>query len=217
MSAYSRASRPDEVVRLFNSLPFPPTAPLFTTLISSLAASGRHSAAREAFYKLFGSGLRLTASNFIALLKSHSAASVDSVYCLFKIMVVVGCTPDAAAYNCLIWALCDSQRVEEALGVLDSMLDSGIYPTVHSYTAIQHGYCKQGRVLEAERMGLLDEAFWQAEIMESRGVSMTAETVNILFDCLCREPETRGFHMHCPCWNAAKNFAGMLMCSAITH
>jgi len=36
-------------------------------------------------------------------------------------------------------------------------------------------------------MGFLDEAFRQVDIMRSRGLSMTVETVNILFDCLCRD------------------------------
>ncbi|CAL4907870.1 unnamed protein product [Urochloa decumbens] len=180
MSAYSRASCPDEVVRLFDSLPFPPTAPLFTTLISSLAASGRHSAACKAFYKLLSSGLQLTASNFIALLKSHNTASVDSVYCLLEIMVAVGCAPDAAAYNCLIWALCNSQRMEEALDVLDSMLDSGIYPTVRSYTAILRGYCKQGRVFEAERL---------IDTMIQVGCQPDVISYSVLIDGLCRSGE----------------------------
>jgi pentatricopeptide repeat protein len=48
--------------------------------------------------------------------------------------------------------LCDSQRLDEAWGVLDIMLEEGVCPTVRSYTAILHGYCKQGRVLEAERL-----------------------------------------------------------------
>ncbi|KAF8730516.1 hypothetical protein HU200_016930 [Digitaria exilis] len=154
MSAYSRAGCPDEVIRLFDSLPFPPTAPLFTTLISSLANSGRHSDAYTAFSFLLDSGIRPTASTFTALLKSHGAVSLESVYRLFKTMADEGCAPDAAAYNCLIWMLCDSQRVEEAWGVLDWMIESGIYPTARSYTAILRGY---------------------------------SETVNILFDCLCRD------------------------------
>ncbi|CAN6313589.1 unnamed protein product [Urochloa humidicola] len=180
MSAYSRAGRPDEVVRLFDSLPFPPTAPLFTTLISSLAASGRHSSAREAFYKLLDSGLRITASNFTALLKSHSAAPLDTVYRFFEIMAEAGYAPDAATYNCLISMLCDSQRLEEAWGVLEFMLDIGIYPTVRSYTEILRWYCKQGRVLEAE--GLVDT-------MIRVGCPPDVISYSVLIDGLCRSGE----------------------------
>ncbi|CAL4913279.1 unnamed protein product [Urochloa decumbens] len=177
MSAYSRAGRPDEVVRLFDSLPFPPTAPLYTTLISSLAASGRHSSAWEAFFKLLNSGIRLTASNCTALLKSQSADPLDSVYRSFEDMAEVGCAPDAAAYNCLISVLCDSQRVEEAWGVLDYMLEEGIYPTVRSYTVIMRGYCNQGRVLEAERL---------VDNMTQFGCPPDVVSYSVLIDGLCR-------------------------------
>ncbi|OEL21137.1 hypothetical protein BAE44_0017844, partial [Dichanthelium oligosanthes] len=150
MSAYSRAGHPDVVIRLFRSLPFPPTTPLFTTLISFLAASGRHRDACDAFSSLLNSGLRPTTSAFTAMLKSHGAASLESVYRFFGTMAAAGCAPNATAYNCLIWMLCDSQRVEEAWGVLDCMLEGSIYPTVRSYTVILHGYYKQGRILEIE-------------------------------------------------------------------
>ncbi|XP_039785143.1 pentatricopeptide repeat-containing protein At5g46100-like isoform X2 [Panicum virgatum] len=157
MCAYSRAGRPDEILRLFRSLPFRPTAPLFTTLISSLADSGRHRAARAAFSSLLVSGLPPTTSVLTALLKAHRTASVESVYHVFSdflaAMAVAGCSADAAVYNCLISALCDFRRVDEASGVLDLMLDNHIWPTIRSYTTILRGYCEQGRILEAERQG----------------------------------------------------------------
>ncbi|RCV45887.1 hypothetical protein SETIT_9G489600v2, partial [Setaria italica] len=154
MSAYSRAGRPDEVLRLFRSLPFPPTAPLFTTLISSLADSGHYRAARAAFSSLLVSGHPPTVSTFTAMLKAHGPVSANGVYHIFGAMIAVGCAPDAAAYNCLISILCDNQRVEEALGILEFMADNEIRPTIRSYTAVLRGY---------------------------------SETVNILFDCLCRD------------------------------
>ncbi|KAG8097002.1 hypothetical protein GUJ93_ZPchr0013g35641 [Zizania palustris] len=179
MSKYSRAGRHDEVLRLFRSLPFAPTVPLFTTLISSLAYSGRHLAARAAFASLLRSGLPLTASAFTALLKSHDAP--DFVDRVFRAMEASGCSPDAAIYNWTISMLCDFQLVQEALGFLDHMLENGPRPTVRSFTAILRTYCEQGR------MGFLEEAFRQADVMRSRGLSMTTETVHILFDCLCRD------------------------------
>ncbi|WVZ56021.1 hypothetical protein U9M48_006608, partial [Paspalum notatum var. saurae] len=177
MSAYSRDGRPDEVLRLFHSLPFPPTAPLFTTLISSLTSSGRHSAACDAFSALLASGLRPTTSTFTALLKSIDADSLESVYRVFlRPMAAAGCAPDAAAYNCLIWKLCDSQRVEEAWGVLDCMLEDGISPNVRSYTAILHGYCKQGKVLEAERF---------VDTMIQSGCAPDVVSYSVLIQGLC--------------------------------
>ncbi|XP_020401169.1 pentatricopeptide repeat-containing protein At1g63400 [Zea mays] len=180
MSAYSRAGRHDEVLRLFFSLPFAPTAPLFTTLISSLAASGSKSAALDAF-SLLASGIGPTTSAFTALLKSIDAASSESVYrAFFATMAAMECAPDAATYNCLIWILCDSQRLDEAWGVLDSMLEVGVCPTVRSYTAILHGYCKQGRVLEAER--LLDT-------MIQVGCAPDVISYSVLIQGLCRVGE----------------------------
>jgi pentatricopeptide repeat protein len=212
MSAYSIAGRSDEVIRLFRSLPFAPTAPLYTTLISSLAVSGCHHAARAAFASLLRSGLPLTSSAFTALLKLHSAASIDSWYSIVRAMDALGCSPDAAVYNCLILMLCNYQQVEEALGVLDLMADNGVYPTVRSYTAILKCYCEQGKVLHAQRfvdgmieVGCLPDVVSYSVLIEGlcsvgefsiverilgeseqRGWTPNAVTYNIYMSALCR-------------------------------
>ncbi|KAM0825423.1 hypothetical protein ACQ4PT_069569 [Festuca glaucescens] len=175
MSAYSRAGRPDEVLRLFRSLPFPPTALLYTTLISSLAASGRRRAARAAFSSLLVCGLAPTASAFTALLKCQDG-SLDSMYHVFLAMAATKCPPDAAVYNCYISMLCDSGRLEEARGILDHMVDEGVRSTARSYTAILRGYCEQGRILEAER--LLDD-------MADAGCPPDVVSYSVLIEGLC--------------------------------
>ncbi|KAK1651879.1 hypothetical protein QYE76_069684 [Lolium multiflorum] len=181
MSAYSHAGRPDEVLRLFRSLPFPPTAPLYTTLISSLAASGRPRAARAAFSSLLVSGLAPTASAFTALLKCQDG-SIDSMYRVFLAMAAASCSPDAAVYNCYISMLCDSGRLEEARGILDHMVGEGVRPTARSYTAILRGYCEQGKVLEAER--LVDD-------MAGAGCPPDVVSYSVLIQGLCG---VREFH-----------------------
>ena len=136
MSAYSHAGRHDEVLRLFRSLPFPPTAPLFTTLISSLAASGNKSTVLDAFSP-FASGLGPPLS-LRCLSPSTLPHPSQSVYhAFFRTMAAMGCAPDAATYNCFIWMLYDSERWDEAWAILDIMLEEGVCPTiVRSYTAI---------------------------------------------------------------------------------
>ncbi|CAM0872012.1 unnamed protein product [Alopecurus aequalis] len=181
MSAYSRAGRPDEVLRLFRSLPFPPNAPLFTTLISSLADSGHPRAARAAFSSLLVSGLAPTTSAFTALLKCHDG-SLDSMYTVFLGMAGASCLPDAAVYNCYISMLCGSGRLDEARGILDHMIDEGVRPTVRSYTAILRGYCEQGKILEAER--LVDD-------MADAGCPPDVVAYSVLIDGLCG---AREFH-----------------------
>ncbi|TVU20902.1 hypothetical protein EJB05_30504, partial [Eragrostis curvula] len=177
MSAYYRAGRPGEVLRLFRSLPFPPTAPLFTTLISSLADSGLHLAARAAFASLLVSGLLPTASACTALLKSHGAASPESVLdYIFVIMPAAGCSPDAAACNCIISMLCYYQHMKEAWGFLDYMTQLGIRPTVRSYTTILRSYCKHGRVLEAVRF---------FGYMIEQGCQPDAISYSVLIEGLC--------------------------------
>ncbi|XP_003561883.1 putative pentatricopeptide repeat-containing protein At1g12700, mitochondrial [Brachypodium distachyon] len=175
MSAYSRAGRPDEVLRLFRFLPFHPTARIFTTLISSLAASGRPMAARAAFSSLIVSGLTPTASAFTALLKSYDS-SLDAMYQVFLAMAAARCSPDAAVYNCYISVLCDSQRLEEARGFLDHMVDEGVRPTVRSYTTILRGYCQQGKILEAEK--LVDD-------MVDAGCQPDVVSYSVLIEGLC--------------------------------
>ncbi|EER95269.1 hypothetical protein SORBI_3001G455200 [Sorghum bicolor] len=80
MSAYSHAGRHDEVLRLFRSLPFPPTAPLFTTLISSLAASGKAGAGFKGWVlRLFRSfPFPPTAPLFTTLISSLAASGNKS-------------------------------------------------------------------------------------------------------------------------------------------
>jgi pentatricopeptide repeat protein len=212
MAAYSITGRSDEVIRLFRSFPFPPTTPLYTTLISSLAISGCHHAARTAFASLLRSGLPLTPSAFTALLKLHSAVSVDSWYKIVRAIDALGCSPDAAVYNCLILMLCKYQQVEEALGILDLMIENGIYPTVRSYTAILKCYCEQGKVLHAERfvdgmieVGCLPDVVSYSVLIEGlcsvgefgivermlgeseqKGWTPNAVTYNIYMSALCR-------------------------------
>jgi pentatricopeptide repeat protein len=180
MSAYSHAGRPEEVLRLFRSLPFPPTAPLFTTLISSLADSGHYRAARAAFSSLLVSGHQPTVSTFTAMLKAHGPVSANGVYHIFGAMIAAGCAPDAAAYNCLISILCDNQRVEEALGILEFMADNEIRPTIRSYTAVLRGYCEQGMVLEAERF---------VDTMIQVGCPPDVISYSVLIEGLCRVGE----------------------------
>jgi len=91
-------------------------------------------------------------------------------------MAAAGCTADAAVYNCLISALCDFRRVDEACGVLDLMLDNHIWPTIRSYTTILRGYCEQGRILEAERL---------VDTMIEVGCPPDVITYSVLIEGLC--------------------------------
>nr|ABF94645.1 expressed protein [Oryza sativa Japonica Group] len=179
MSAYSRAGRHGEVLRLFRSLPFAPTAPLFTTLISSLAASGRPLAARAAFASLLKSGVPPTASAFTALLRSSSDA-LDFVDSVFRAMEALGCSPDAAVYNWVISMLCDFQLVQEALGFLDHMLENGPRPTARSFTAILRAYCEQGRFFDAGRL---------VDTMIQNGCPPDVVSYTVLIEGLCRVGE----------------------------
>ncbi|KAK3147979.1 hypothetical protein QOZ80_3BG0289100 [Eleusine coracana subsp. coracana] len=226
MSAYSSAGRTDEVVRLFRSLPFPPNAPFYTTLISSLANSGCHHAALAAFASLLRSGAPLTSSAFTALLNWRGGASPEFYFkVVLQAMDALGCSPDAAAYNCLISMLCDKHKMEEALGVFDLMLDKGVLPTVRSYTAILHGYCQQGKLRHAERfvdgmiqVGCLPDVVSYSVLIEGlcivgefgmverileeseeKGWTPNAVTYNIYMAALCRINDSdeafRQFHI----------------------
>uniref|UniRef100_A0A0D9VR95 Pentacotripeptide-repeat region of PRORP domain-containing protein n=1 Tax=Leersia perrieri TaxID=77586 RepID=A0A0D9VR95_9ORYZ len=176
MSTHSRAGRHGEVLRLFRSLPFPPTAPLYTTLISSLADSGQPLAARAAFAALLRSGVLPTASAFTALLKS-SPRDVDRV---FGAMCAAGVSPDAAFYNCVISMHCDLRLVQGALGFLDLMLENGLRPTARSFTAILRAYCEQEMFQEAEML---------VDLMIENGFPPDVVSYSVLIEGLCRVGE----------------------------
>uniref|UniRef100_J3LLF2 Pentacotripeptide-repeat region of PRORP domain-containing protein n=2 Tax=Oryza brachyantha TaxID=4533 RepID=J3LLF2_ORYBR len=179
MSAYSRAGHHGEVLRLFRSLPFAPTSSLFTTLISSLSASGRPLAARAAFASLLKSGAPPTASAFTALLKSSHDA-LDFVDSVFRAMDAAGCSPDAPVYNWIISMLCDFRLLQEALGFLDHMLENGPRPTARSFTAVLRVYCEQERFHEAERL---------VDTMIQNGCPPDVVSYSVLIEGLCRVGE----------------------------
>ena len=90
-------------------------------------------------------------------------------------MIEVGCPPDVITYSVLIEGLCSVGEFGKVERVLEKSEEMGWTPNFVTYTIYMSALC---------RMGFLDEAFRQVDIMRSRGVSMTVETVNILFDCL---------------------------------
>lgn len=60
--------------------------------------------------------------------------------------------PDVVTYSTLIDGYCKASRMQDALEVLDSMVERGILPDVVTYTTLIAGYCKEGEMEEAMKL-----------------------------------------------------------------
>lgn len=91
-------------------------------------------------------------------------------------MARCGCPPDVVTYSTLITGLCWAGRVEEALGVLDLMLEDQCRPNVCTYTPIVHAYCSIGRIEEAKQL---------VNAMGAVGCPPNTVTYNVIVEALC--------------------------------
>nr|CAD1833612.1 unnamed protein product [Ananas comosus var. bracteatus] len=106
----------------------------------------------------------------------HSLVTARRPTPLSRWMARCGCPPDVVTYSTLITGLCWAGRVEEALGVLDLMLEDQCRPNVCTYTPIVHAYCSIGRIEEAKQL---------VNAMGAVGCPPNTVTYNVIVEALC--------------------------------
>ncbi|CAL9174724.1 unnamed protein product [Musa hybrid cultivar] len=182
IEAYGRTGDADEALRLLREMKDSPCRPdvvCYTAVVDSLASSGRASEALEVFEEMVSSDVAPDTAAFTVLVKLYACCLMqfDAAYEVVRWMVTCGCAPDVVTYSTLIAGLCWAGRVEEALGVLDQMLEEECRPNVYTYTPIVHAYCSRGRVEEAKRL---------LNTMEVVGSPPNAVAYNVLIESLCK-------------------------------
>ncbi|XP_062224603.1 pentatricopeptide repeat-containing protein At1g09900-like, partial [Phragmites australis] len=185
MKALARAGDVDEVVDLFaklrssaSSAGVAPNVLCYNTLINALAEAGREGEARKAFDEMLAARVLPNESTLNILVKLYAwwAAEFDTAYEVIFRLRGFGVEADVGTYSTLITGLCRAGRLDEALGVLDSMLEEGCLPMVHTYTPIVQGYCREGRIKEAKKL---------IAMMECAGCPPNVVTYNVLIRALC--------------------------------
>ncbi|RWW49313.1 hypothetical protein BHE74_00044553 [Ensete ventricosum] len=182
MKAFSRAGRPDEVLRLFREMKeskCDPNVLCYTTVIDALVASNRSEEAEKVFEEMIDSGVTPDAASFTVLVKFYSfyLRRFDSACEIIRWMVRSGCDPDVVTYSTLIAGLCRAGMVEEAWCVLDQMLQGNCSPNAHSYAPFLQAYCSQGKIEAAIRL---------MESMRSIGCPPDSVAYNILMNGFCK-------------------------------
>ncbi|KAJ8461597.1 hypothetical protein OPV22_034523 [Ensete ventricosum] len=231
MKAFSRAGRPDEVLRLFREMKeskCDPNVICYTTVMDALVASNRSEEAEKVFEEMIDSGVTPDAASFTVLVKFYSfyLRRFDSACEIIRWMVRSGCDPDVVTYSTLIAGLCRAGMVEEAWCVLDQMLQGNCSPNAHSYAPFLQAYCSQGKIEAAIRLmesmrsiGLCEigKLSWVLKLvtdMIKKGISPSTETFNIMIRSLCKAGKFR----KAKCIFTSKGFvADIITCNILIH
>ncbi|RAL53206.1 hypothetical protein DM860_006878 [Cuscuta australis] len=88
------------------------------------------------------------------------------------------CFVDIVIYNIYLNILCSCNKTKEALFALDSMIRTGIKPTIVSYNTILIGICNEKHIHEA--MEIFDQIGWPADLV----------SFNILLAAACEQGDS---------------------------
>ncbi|KAJ3698264.1 hypothetical protein LUZ61_001969 [Rhynchospora tenuis] len=179
---------PDLACTAFRSIK-DPDAIAFGAWIAVLCRAGRIEQAVLVFDKMVERRMQPTVSTCTCILKAYCAEGRVQEAQIFLWAMENGIgdgvlpRPDAIMYTAYIEGLClvcAFDLVEKELKRAEE--DASTWkPNSVTYDVYISGLC---------RAGMLAEAFHQVGIMRKKGLQPTIKTLNILFDCLCRDPST---------------------------
>ncbi|XP_019156414.1 PREDICTED: pentatricopeptide repeat-containing protein At5g18475 isoform X2 [Ipomoea nil] len=120
--------------------------------------------------------------------------------------------PDVLTYNILIKWFSHGGEVDKGRKIMDFMRENGCQPNAFNYTTLMDGYCKQGRLKEAEEVfgemkeafkldtvgytayisclckgGRIDEAIKLLDEMKENGCIADDVAIKVILTALCRE------------------------------
>ncbi|KAG0485221.1 hypothetical protein HPP92_009300 [Vanilla planifolia] len=185
MNEFKQAGKVEQVLRLLQEmkdLPLWPDVVNYTIAIDSLVMADLPVQALSVFKEMISTGLAPDSAFCTVLVKLYCFHLKDFASACEVIMWMKnhGCNADTLTYTTLINGLCLDGRVEQALGVLDYMLEDECPPNVYTFTPIVHAYCSKGRLYEAKEL---------MSTMENVGCLPNNVTYNVLIEALCRNGE----------------------------
>ncbi|KAF3443284.1 hypothetical protein FNV43_RR12966 [Rhamnella rubrinervis] len=126
-----------------------PSLLTFNTMINIFCKKGKVQEAKLIFSKIYQFDMCPDTFTYTPLILGHCRnCDLDLAFEVFDRMKS-GCDPNAVTYLTLINGLCNDGRVDDALDMLEEMIEKGIEPTVYTYTVPITSLCGVGRVLDA--------------------------------------------------------------------
>lgn len=183
MKQYSKSGKYWEVVRLFKEMKFvncKADIVCYSTVIDSLVRFNRPKEAKVIFGEMVVLGLHFDLACYTILVKLYSCClrEFDLAYEVMRVMARNGISPDLITYSTLITGMCWDLRIDEALDVLDWMIEVDCIPNAYTFTPIVQAYCYVGKIKEAKKL---------LATMEKIGCLPNVVTYNILIEALCKD------------------------------
>ncbi|KAF9595448.1 hypothetical protein IFM89_000366 [Coptis chinensis] len=123
-----------------------PTVHVRTSLMVHYFKDKQIEKAMDIFKKMRAEGCEPTIVTYSALIRGYmNLGMVSDARNVFRRLKLKGPYPDFKTYSMFITCLCEIGRSEEALRLIDEMLDCGIFPSTVNFRTIFHGLNRQGK------------------------------------------------------------------------
>jgi pentatricopeptide repeat protein len=157
MKGYAKTGQMDQCFELFNSLKassIQPSQVTYGILLDGLINDNQLERAAEVFSTMNEEGCAMNTVLFTTLMKGFArAGEVDRAMQVYEQMRGVrNMLPDLITFSILIKANCDADRLEEALKLLEAMLQLGLKPDEVVFNNLLTGCAKQSNVELGKRL-----------------------------------------------------------------
>ncbi|KAK8935602.1 hypothetical protein KSP39_PZI013848 [Platanthera zijinensis] len=156
-----------------------PTPVTYNTLVKGFCMAGamEQAAALLAEMLLRGIEVKIGTFNLIITCLASEKLRMDSAVRFFKEMLLRDLQPSDSAKREMIYGLCRSGKILEAVDISCKMLKKGFAMNTITWNVVIHGLCESGRIKEAT--GLLN-------LILERGFQMDRVTYNTFIGAFCK-------------------------------
>ncbi|KAK9170244.1 hypothetical protein Syun_002384 [Stephania yunnanensis] len=123
-----------------------PTVHVYTSFIVHFFREKQIEKALETFKKMRDEGCEPTIVTYSSLIRGYmDTGMVRDAWDVFRRMKVKGPYPDFRTYSMFIFSLCKQSRSEEALQLIDEMINAGILASTVNFRTVFHGLNREGK------------------------------------------------------------------------